>query len=136
MFPVSPRKLNALRSRMLRLGVREVDLQEDFVRGTGAGGQKINKTSVAVLLTHRPTGIQIRCQEGRSQGFNRFEARRRLLDKLEERIQGEKSLKRQKIEKIRRQKRRRSRRAKEKILADKKKTSEKKLFRQRPRPED
>lgn len=121
---------------MLRLGVREVDLDEEFIRGTGSGGQKINKTSVAVLLTHRPTGIQIRCQEGRSQGLNRFEARRRLLDKLEERILGEKSLKRQKIEKIRRQKRRRSRKAKEKILAEKKKTSEKKLLRQRPRPED
>ncbi len=136
MFPVSPTKLNSLRSRMVRLGVREVDLEEEFIRGSGAGGQKINKTSVAVLLTHRPTGIQVRCQEGRSQGLNRFEARRRLLDKLEEKILGEKSRLRQKMEKIRRQKRRRSRRAKEKILGDKRKISQKKHLRKKPESGD
>lgn len=117
---------------MQRLGVREVDLSEEFIRGTGSGGQKINKTSVAVLLTHRPSGIQIKCQEGRSQGLNRFEARRRLLDKIEEIQLGEKSRRQQEIEKKRRQKRRRSRRAKEKMLAQKKITSEKKRFRKKP----
>lgn len=120
---------------MKRLGVREGDLVEEFIRGSGSGGQKINKTSVAVLLTHPPSGIQVRCHQGRSQALNRYWARVRLLDRLEERILGEKSALQQKIAKIRRQKRRRSKRAKEKMLQDKKLISKKKVLRRPPAPE-
>ena len=129
MFPISPQKLKALENRMRKLALREEDMEEEFIRGSGSGGQKINKTSVVVQLTHRPTGIQIRCQQGRSQAMNRYYARVRLVEKLEQQILGEQSARQQKIQKIRRQKRRRSRRAKEKMLADKRIQSEKKRLR-------
>lgn len=121
---------------MQRLGLSEEDLDEEFIRGSGSGGQKINKTSVAVQLTHRPTGLQIRCQQGRSQALNRYYGRLRLVEKLEEKILGEQSARQQKIEKIRRQKRRRSRRAKEKMLADKRVQGEKKRLRRPLKPSD
>lgn len=104
---------------MRSLGIFEQDLVEQFIRGTGHGGQKVNKTSSTVLLRHVPTGIMVRCQASRSQADNRFLARRLLVDKLESRIRGEKSAEQKRIEKIRRQKRKRSKRAKEKILREK-----------------
>lgn len=118
-FPVSPTKEKQLIERMRRLGVREEDLEESFVRSSGAGGQHVNKTSTRVVLVHKPTGIAVKCQEARSQGLNRFLARRLLLDRIEQERLGALSTERQRIEKIRRQKRRRSRRAKEKMLANK-----------------
>ncbi|MFO1462367.1 MAG: peptide chain release factor-like protein [bacterium] len=130
---LSDAKLKDLEARMARLGLLESDLEEEFIRGSGAGGQKINKTSVVVQLRHRPTGLQVRCQASRSQAFNRFMARRLLVEKLEERILKAKSERLQKIEKIRRQKRKRSKRAKEKMLAGKKLQSAKKSLRQKPR---
>ncbi|HCU23957.1 MAG TPA: peptide chain release factor-like protein [Deltaproteobacteria bacterium] len=133
---LSEAKQKNLEARMARLGIFESDLEEEFVRGSGAGGQKINKTSVVVLLRHRPSGIAVRCQAGRSQAMNRFLARRRLVEKLEEHILKEKSERRQKIEKLRRQKRRRSRRAKEKMLEGKKRQSVKKQTRSRPSLEE
>ncbi len=128
-FPVSPEKEKSLGARMARLGIRESDLMEEFVKGSGAGGQKINKTSVAVSLRHPPTGISVRCQESRSQALNRFLARRLLVEKLEAKIFGEKTEARRLQEKIRRQKRRRSRRAKEKMLAGKHHRSQIKILR-------
>jgi protein subunit release factor B len=80
-------------------------------------------------LLHRPTGLQVKCQETRQQGQNRFLARRLLLDKIEQRQKGFVATERAKVEKIRRQKRRRSRRAKERMLADKSRHSAKKEFR-------
>jgi len=125
-FPVSPTKENQLTERMRRLDVREEDLEESFVRSSGPGGQNVNKTSTAVVLLHRPTGTMVKCQEARSQGLNRFLARRLLLDRIEEKRLGALSAERQRVEKIRRQKRKRSRRAKEKMLANKRHQSEKK----------
>ncbi|MBI3541318.1 MAG: peptide chain release factor-like protein [Deltaproteobacteria bacterium] len=132
LFPVSPEKQRQLEERMARLGVRESDLIEDFVRGSGAGGQKINKTSVMVHLRHPPSGLDIRCQESRSQALNRFLARRLLVEKLESKILGKQSEEQQRREKIRRQKRRRSKRAKEKMLDNKKHQGSKKALRQKP----
>lgn len=113
-------KEQELADRMERLGIREEDLIEKFILGSGSGGQKINKTSSCVYLKHLPTGLEVKCQKDRSRELNRLFARRELCDKLEEALFKEKSKKRQAIEKIRRQKRRRSRRAQEKILASKK----------------
>lgn len=132
-FPVSEAKIQDLLHRMERLTIKEGDLEENFIRGSGAGGQKINKTSVVVQLKHKPSGLEVRCQESRSQALNRFLARRLLVEKLEERVFKEKSEKQKSIEKIRRQKRRRSKRAKEKILKVKKLNSEKKNLRKKPR---
>src|SRR6267378_5212426 len=112
-FEVSPDKETQLAQRMAALGVRESDIEESFVRSGGHGGQNVNKTSTCVMLRHRPTGLQVKCQETRQQGLNRFIARRVLLDKIEEKKNGYVAAQRAEIEKIRRQKRKRSRRAKD-----------------------
>jgi len=117
--------------RMQSLDISEKDLEENFIRGSGKGGQKINKTSSCVQLVHRPTGIEIRCQRTRSQADNRYWARRELCERIEEKVMGEQSEKQQAIEKIRRQKRRRSRRAKARMLDAKTKQGEKKRLRGR-----
>ncbi len=131
LFPVSQGKQAQLLQRMASLGVREADLQETFTRSGGPGGQNVNKTSTAVVVTHLPTGLRVRCEKERSQALNRFLARRLILDKVERRLRGFVEAERSRIEKIRRQKRRRSRRATERMLADKSKHSEKKRSRGR-----
>jgi peptide chain release factor len=128
-FPVSLEKENQLARRMAALGVREADIEESFVRSGGHGGQNVNKTSTCVMLRHLPTGLQVKCQETRQQGLNRFIARRLLLDKIEAKKTGFVAAQRAEIEKIRRQKRKRSRRAKAKMLADKSHHADKKAAR-------
>jgi Protein chain release factor B len=118
-FPVSQDKSSALRSRMLGLGIREDDLQETFVTSQGKGGQNVNKVATCVVLFHAPSGLRIKCQQERSQGLNRYLARKLLADKIEAAKLGAESRRVQEIERIRRQKRRRSRRAKNRMLADK-----------------
>ncbi|KAF8638795.1 hypothetical protein AX17_001854, partial [Amanita inopinata Kibby_2008] len=61
--------------------LREEDLEESFVRGSGPGGQSINKTENNVQLLHKPTSIRVSCQETRSLALNRKLARRLLLEK-------------------------------------------------------
>ena len=125
-FPVGPDKQEQLARRMAALGVQESEFEESFVRSGGHGGQNVNKTSTCVLLVHRPTGLQVKCQSTRQQGLNRFLARRLLLDKIEARRRGYVAEERTRVEKIRRQKRRRSRRAKQRMLADKSRPGAKK----------
>jgi len=117
--PVTQDKQTQLAARMIALGVNEADIEESFVRSGGHGGQNVNKTATCVMLLHRPTGLQVKCQTTRQQALNRFLARRLLLDKIEAQQKGFVSAERERIEKIRRQKRKRSRRAKEKMLAEK-----------------
>lgn len=136
MFPVTAAKQQALDERFVRLGIREEDLDESFVRSGGKGGQNVNKVSTCVVLVHRPSGTQVKCQRERSQALNRFHARQMLADKIERAILGKQSAEAQRIAKIKRQKRRRSRRAKEKMLAEKHVRSETKVSRRRVSAEE
>lgn len=136
LFPVSPDKETQLLRRMEKLGIDESDLEEKFIRGGGPGGQKTNKTSSTVCLRHKPTGLEVRCAQERSQSMNRFLARRELCDKIAEKIHGEKSKRQQEREKIRRQKRRRSRRQTAIMVDAKKKHGAKKALRKKPAHDD
>lgn len=129
MFLVSKIKQINLQKKMEKLGVKEKDLAEKFIKGGGRGGQKINKTASCVYLKHIPSGIEVKCQRSRSRQENRFFARRIMVDKIESIKLKKKSEKEKKINKIRKQKQKRSKRAKEKMLKFKKERSEKKKFR-------
>ena len=134
-FPVSTEKERQLVERMATLDVREEDIEEQFVRSSGAGGQNVNKVSSCVLLHHRPSGIRVRCQKERSQGLNRFLARRILLEKIESYRRGAAVEAQQRIAKIRRQKRRRSRRAKLRMVEEKRQRGETKALRSTVHPD-
>ena len=136
LFPVSFDKEDQLLQRMAKLGIAEADLQEWFIRGGGPGGQKTNKTSSTVCLRHKPTGLEVRCAQERSQSLNRYLARRELCERIAAKIHGEKTKRQQEIEKIRRQKRRRSRRQTAIMVDGKKKHGAKKALRQRPAHDD
>jgi len=131
-FSVSEAKEKALAEKFLALNILEEDIAETFIRSSGKGGQHVNKTSTCVYLKHLPTGIEVKCQQERSQSLNRYRARVVLAKKIEQLVKGRESEEIQRIEKIRRQKRKRSKRAKDKMLADKKIVSVKKKLRSRP----
>jgi protein subunit release factor B len=122
---------NKIQERMAQLGLREEDIEETFVRSGGPGGQNVNKTSTAVLLIHRPTGLQVRCEQERSQSQNRTLARKLLLDKIEEKRRATIEAARAEIEKIRRQNRKRPRGVQERVLQNKSRRAEKKRFRRK-----
>jgi peptide chain release factor len=102
-----------------RLGVVPADIEEQFTRGSGAGGQKINKTSSAVHLRHLPSGTEVKVQKHREQSKNRISAYKLLILKIDEFKRGKESAIAREIFKRRKQKKRRSRKAKEKMLVEK-----------------
>jgi protein subunit release factor B len=134
-LPISSEKQKQLAERMQSLGVREQDIDEQFARSSGAGGQHVNKVSTCVLLRHRPSGVRVKCQKERSQALNRFLARRILLDKIETKLRGIQTAEQQKAAKIQRQKRKHSRRARAQMLDAKRFRAEKKMRRAAVRPD-
>lgn len=99
-FAVSPEKNRWLKGRMKSLNIREEDILEKFVRSSGRGGQKVNKSSSCVYLKHLPSGIEIKCMKDRSQSINRFLARRELIERIEEMM----GIKKTEVSKIRKKK--------------------------------
>ena len=114
-FGVSPEKEEALLAKMEEFGVKESDIDEKFVRSGGPGGQNVNKVSTCVQIRHIPTGITVKTQKDRSQGVNRFLARRSLMNKIEEQLTGKQAKEQLKMQKIQKQKKRRKRRTKVKL---------------------
>jgi protein subunit release factor B len=110
LFPVSDEKNRWLKERMDALGIHEKDIEEKFVRSSGRGGQKVNKTSTCVDLKHIPTGIEVKCMKERSQSLNRFLARRELVKRIE-RLSEQWTSEEIRIEKVKRQKLKRKKRA-------------------------
>ncbi len=126
----------ALTKRMKKLRLREEDLEEDFIRGSGPGGQKVNKTSSTVVLRHLPSGLEVRCQRERSQVMNRHWARVELCDRLETILKEARLAEQNEREKTRRQNRPRPRGLKQRILKEKKNRGEVKKNRGRVSGQD
>ncbi|MEO0079948.1 MAG: peptide chain release factor-like protein [candidate division WOR-3 bacterium] len=131
-FGVSIEKERELEARLARLGIREDDIVERFIRSSGPGGQNVNKVATGVYLKHLPTGIEVKVTQERSQALNRFLARRLLAEKIEAQILKRRTEEQERIARLRKQKRKRSKRAQEKVLRLKRLQAEKKLLRQPP----
>ncbi len=125
-------KWDEIKKKMDALKIFEEDLVEKFILGSGRGGQNLQKTSSCVYIKHIPTGLEVKCQRGRSRDMNRYYARREICEKLESEILKVKTAKIQEIEKKRRQKRKRSKRAQAKVLETKKHRGEIKALRKTP----
>ena len=113
-FGVTRKKQEELEARMAALGVREADIEEKYIRSSGPGGQKVNKTASCIYLKHIQSGLEVKMQRERSQGLNRYYARKRLCELVEQEKMGTNSPAALKADKIRKQKQRRKRRSKTK----------------------
>ena len=123
-FKVSEKKEKELLDRMRELNVKEDDLEERFIRSSGPGGQKVNKSSTCVFLRHIPTDTTVKYQKERSQALNRFFARRTLLDQIELKQKGYIKEDKKRIDKIKSQKRKKRKRTKDKLSTLKPKQSD------------
>lgn len=128
---ISKKKWLKLQNWMNELQIFEEDLKEQFIIGSGSGGQKLHKTASCVLLIHAKSDNQIKCQSSRSRETNRYYARQRLCEKIDAKLNVEKSKRQQAIEKIRKQKQKRRKRHKD--IADKRHKSKIKESRQSPK---
>jgi protein subunit release factor B len=119
MSPTSSPRTDPLAERLSKLGIREEDLDETFVRSGGKGGQNVNKVATCVVLVHRPTATAVKCQRERTQALNRRRAREMLADKIEKQLEDAAHKAAAELAKRRRQRRRRSSKAKEAMLGEK-----------------
>ena len=109
------KKIEALKQKMKELGISNADIEEKFIKASGKGGQKVNKTSSAVFLLHTKTQISVKCSKARSQHLNRFLALRNLVEKIEAKILGKDDPRLKEINKIKKQKQRRKKKTKNKL---------------------
>jgi protein subunit release factor B len=110
-FDISPAKLAALLARIAALGIDPAAIEEQFVKGGGPGGSKINTTANCVVLRYEPLGLVIRCQRDRRRNVNRFLALRELIEQAEVKVSPATSPRLKEIERKRRKKARSGRRA-------------------------
>jgi len=122
--------------RLRALGVPPDEVEERFIRGSGPGGQKINKTASTVQLRHLPTGVEVRIQRERSQLANRLEAWSELCRRLESRRQAGIDAERGRREAERRRTRQKSAGQKARMIAGKRHRARIKSARGRVRPDD
>ncbi|MDZ7665285.1 MAG: peptide chain release factor-like protein [Desulfotignum sp.] len=111
----SEKKLAALAQKLTELEIRKADLKEKFIKASGRGGQKVNKSASAVFIRHNPTGLSVKVGKHRSLHLNRFLALRALAEKIEALRTGQNPARDQKADKIRRQKQRRKRKTRKKL---------------------
>ncbi len=112
---ITPAKVDALKDRIARLKIDLRLIEEQFVKGGGKGGQKINKTANAVLLKYPPLSLIVRCQRERKRSLNRFLALRELVDEIEVKISPETSQRLKDIARVRKKKAGRRRKAMNKL---------------------
>ncbi|MCF8091204.1 MAG: peptide chain release factor-like protein [Desulfotignum sp.] len=120
----SEKKLAALEQKLAELGIRKTDLEEKFIKASGRGGQKVNKSSSAVFIRHRETGLSVKVGRHRSLHLNRFVALRALAEKIEAERAGKDAALTEHIRKIRRQKKRRKQKNRQKLSASRDTTDE------------
>jgi len=109
------KKIEALEKKMIGLGIQKQDIREKFIKASGRGGQKVNKTSSAVFMSHGPTGVSVKVGKSRSQNLNRFLALRSLVEKIEALETGTLDKADLKIARLRKQKQRRKRKTVKKL---------------------
>ncbi len=114
-FGVTKKKEEELYSKMESLSIFEDDIEEKFIKSSGKGGQNVNKNSTCVQLKHLPSGVIVKYQKERTQNLNRFFARRALIQKIDEQVNGTKSVEYLKREKLIKQKQKRKKRTKQKL---------------------
>ncbi len=115
--PVTAKKLDDLRARISRLRIDLASVDESFVKASGPGGQKVNKTSSGVRLSYQHLGLavcNVKWTRERSRALNRFLALRELVDEVELRVSPGTSKRLKERERLRTQKDRRRRRARRK----------------------
>ncbi len=125
-----------IEKKLTQLGAPPSSLVEKFIQGSGAGGQKINKTSSCVYLKHLPTGLEVKCQGERSRETNRQLAREELCRKIQALYDKAAAEKKDAREKTRRTNRPRSRNSKSRMLKSKKQNAQKKNLRRKPGTND
>lgn len=113
----SEKKLAALEQKLVELGIRKTDLEEKFIKASGRGGQKVNKSSSAVFIRHKDTGLSVKVGRHRSLHLNRFLALRALAEKIEAHQTGQDPAQTKQNQKIRRQKQRRKRKIRKKLAS-------------------
>jgi peptide chain release factor len=115
----SEKKRAALEQKLAELEIRKTDLEEKFIKSSGRGGQKVNKSSSAVFLRHKETGLSVKVGKYRSLNLNRFMALRALAQKIEAHKSGTTPGLSDTVRKIQKQKRRRKKKACKKIAGSK-----------------
>ncbi len=133
---ISKSKLDDLEELMQELNILEKDIVESFVTGWGKGGQKINKTASCVVLKHIPTGIIVKCQTSRFRELNRYYARKILCERIITTNRNEEEEERVRLHRLTHNKRKRPLALKNEILNGKKRTSRKKMLRNKILPSD